>query len=70
MDIERAAPHVKRGYKAGNKVHTWYSRLSKVKKILLWLLALFVVAIALGVGLGVGLQPSHGGEDENNDSDN
>lgn len=53
--------------KTGKKAHSWYSRMTKMQKIIMWLLAvLAVLAIALGVGLGVGLNQHHG---QNNDND-
>jgi len=67
---ERAVKGAKRSYKTGNKAYSWYSRLSKARKILLWLLAtLAVLAIALGVGLGVGLRGPDGDNDNDNDND-
>lgn len=67
---ERAVNGAKRTYKTGNKVYSWYSRLSKVKKVILWLIAaLGLLAVALGVGLGVGLSKSRGDGDEENDRD-
>jgi hypothetical protein len=57
QDLEMNGNSAMRVGKAGNRGYSWYSRMSKVKKIILWLLALFVIlGIALGVGLGVGLQ--------------
>ncbi|TKA66645.1 hypothetical protein B0A49_08631 [Cryomyces minteri] len=58
------ARRMQQGVKAGKKGYSWYSRLNKTKKILLWLLGLIaILAIALGVGLGVGLKksPRNGG---------
>jgi len=53
------------GAKRVKKGHSWYSRMSKTKKIILWLLALLIVlAIALGVGLGVGLNNNHNNNDD------
>ena len=74
MDLENGnGKRVKQGFKAGKKGHSWYSRLSKVQKIILWLLSLLVLlAIALGVGLGVGLNNTSNNsndDDDNNDND-
>lgn len=56
-----------RGAKKG---YSWYSRLSKAQKIIMWLVGLLVIlGFVLGVGLGVGLHKKTGHHHHHDDDD-
>ena len=68
QDLESNRDSMRQAGKTAKKGYSWYSRMSKTKKIIMWLLALTaILGIALGVGLGVGLQINSGDGDGEED---